>query len=99
MNENLVESVAMHILQEQAYAFHSYPRLLAEDCVIELIRTDILQDKLRLLNLKLPEECINEVIRIIKLVQHLFLIRNNMAFHKLLVEGVPVQHRQRWQNR
>lgn len=94
MLEKPVESVALQILQELDYATHSYPRLLAEDSILELIRADILRDKLRLFNPLLPEECITEAIRIVKLVQHPSLIRNNMAFHKLLVEGVPASYRQ-----
>ncbi len=94
MLEKPVESVALHILQELGYSTHSYPRLLAEDSVIELIKTDILRDKLRMLNPRLPEECLSEAIRQVKLVQHPSLIRNNMAFHKLLVEGVPVAYRE-----
>ncbi|MDD4309204.1 MAG: hypothetical protein PHO32_02390 [Candidatus Cloacimonetes bacterium] len=61
MLEKPVESVALHILQELDYSTHSYPRLLAEDCEIELIRLDILWDKLRLLNPLLSDECITEV--------------------------------------
>lgn len=94
MLEKPVESVALQILQELDYSTYSYPRLLAEDSVIELIKADILRDKLRMLNPRLPEECLSEAIRQVKLVQHPSLIRNNMAFHKLLVEGVPVAYRE-----
>lgn len=94
MLEKPVESVALQILQELGYSTYSYPRLLAEDSVIELIKADILRDKLRMLNPRLPEECLSEAIRQVKLVQHPSLIRNNMAFHKLLVEGVPVAYRE-----
>lgn len=93
MLEKPVESVALQILEELGYATISYPRLLAEDQVSQLIRFEELRDRLLLLNPAIPSDSIEEAIRVLRLAQHPSLIRNNLAFHRFLVEGVPVSYR------
>lgn len=56
---------------------------------------DRLRTKLADLNPKIPAEGLQEALRKIKLFSHPTLIDNNRAFHKLLVEGVDVEFRNR----
>jgi type I restriction enzyme R subunit len=54
---------------------------------------DRLQTKLEDLNSDIPLEGLQEALRKIRLISHPTLIENNRAFHKLLVEGVDVEYR------
>src|SRR5437762_7867793 len=54
---------------------------------------DRLQTKLQDLNPKIPLEGLREALRKIRLISHPTLIENNRAFHRLLVEGVDVEFR------
>jgi type I restriction enzyme R subunit len=54
-----------------------------------------LQTKLEDLNPKIPLEGLKEALRKIRLISHPTLIENNRAFHRLLVEGVDVEFRNR----
>src|SRR5438270_3758896 len=56
---------------------------------------DRLQTKLEDLNPKIPLEGLHEALRKVRLVSHPTLIENNRAFHRLLVEGVDVEFRNR----
>ena len=56
---------------------------------------DRLQTKLEDLNPKIPLEGLQEALRKIRLISHPTLIENNRAFHRLLVEGVDVEFRNR----
>lgn len=52
-----------------------------------------LQAKLAVLNPKIPPEGLQEALRKVRLVVHPTLVENNRAFHRLLVEGVDVEFR------
>ncbi|MDB6016529.1 MAG: type restriction endonuclease, HsdR family [Pedosphaera sp.] len=54
---------------------------------------DRLQTKLEDLNPQIPEEGLGEALRKLRLISHPTLIENNRAFHRLLVEGVDVEFR------
>jgi len=54
---------------------------------------DRLQTKLEDLNPKIPLEGLLEALRKIRLISHPMLIENNRVFHRLLVEGVDVEFR------
>jgi type I restriction enzyme R subunit len=56
---------------------------------------DRLQTKLEDLNPKIPLEGLQEALRKLRLVSYPTLIENNRAFHRLLVEGVDVEFRNR----
>ena len=56
---------------------------------------DRLQTKLEDLNPKIPLEGLQEALRKIRLISHPTLIETNRAFHRLLVEGVDVEFRNR----
>ncbi|MDB6063981.1 MAG: box helicase [Pedosphaera sp.] len=54
---------------------------------------DRLRTKLEDLNPKIPPEGLEEALRKVRLVSHPTLIENNRAFHRMLVEGVDVEFR------
>jgi type I site-specific restriction-modification system R (restriction) subunit len=56
---------------------------------------DRLQTTLADLNPKIPLEGLQEALRKLRLISHPTLIENNRAFHRLLVEGVDVEFRNR----
>jgi type I site-specific restriction-modification system R (restriction) subunit len=56
---------------------------------------DRLQTKLEDLNPKIPSEGLEEALRKVRQISHPTLIENNRAFHRLLVEGVDVEFRNR----
>jgi len=56
---------------------------------------DRLQTKLEDLNPGIPLEGVKEALRKLRLVNYPTLIENNRAFHRLLVEGVDVEFRNR----
>lgn len=61
----------------------------------QVFLSDRLQTKLEDLNPKIPLEGLQEAFRKIRLISHPTLIENNRAFHRLLVEGVDVEFRNR----
>ncbi|HTG45988.1 MAG TPA: type I restriction endonuclease [Verrucomicrobiae bacterium] len=54
-----------------------------------------MQTKLEDLNPRIPLEGLQEALRKIRLISHPTLIENNREFHRLLVEGVDVEFRNR----
>ncbi|MDE3068459.1 MAG: hypothetical protein KGJ60_13060 [Verrucomicrobiota bacterium] len=56
---------------------------------------DRLQTKLEDLNPNIPPEGLEEALRKVRLIIHPTLIENNRVFHRLLVEGVDVELRNR----
>src|SRR6266550_4751266 len=59
----------------------------------QVLLFDRLQTKLEDLNPRIPLEGLLEALRKIRLISHPTLIENNRAFHRLLVEGVDVEFR------
>lgn len=51
-----------------------------------------LLNQLEILNPELPEETLNQVVNTVSTPETPVLIKNNRAFHKLLIEGVPVEY-------
>ncbi|GAM62060.1 type I restriction-modification system [Vibrio ishigakensis] len=49
-------------------------------------------NQLVILNPELPEESLNQVVNTVSTPETPVLIKNNRAFHKLLIEGVPVEY-------
>src|SRR5207249_6381904 len=54
-----------------------------------------LRAALRKLNPDLPPEALDEAFRKITVPQHLSLIANNRAFHRMLVDGIAVECRRK----
>ncbi|MBR9728007.1 type I restriction endonuclease subunit R [Shewanella intestini] len=51
-----------------------------------------LLNQLEILNPELPEETLNQIVNTVSTPETPVLIKNNQAFHKLLIEGVPVEY-------
>ncbi|AKB39852.1 type I restriction endonuclease subunit R [Methanosarcina mazei] len=59
----------------------------------EVILKHYLQESLEKINLHLPFNAIEQAIALVLKPESLDLITNNRAFHRLLLEGVPVEYR------
>jgi type I restriction enzyme R subunit len=99
ITENHVEMMALDCLESMGYASLRGGDILPGEPGAE--RTDYkqvflfdhLQTKLEDLNPQIPLEGLQEELRKLRLVNHPTLIENNRAFHRLLVEGVDVEFR------
>jgi type I restriction enzyme R subunit len=101
IKESIVEQAALDWLENLGYEILSGLVIAPGEPAAE--RTDYkqvflfdrLQTKLKDLNPKIPLEGLQEALRKIRLISHPTLIENNRAFHRLLVEGVDVEFRNR----
>jgi type I restriction enzyme, R subunit len=101
INEDTVEQAALAWLVGLGYGALSGLTIAPNEPAAE--RTDYkqvflfdrLQTKLEHLNPKIPPEGLQEALRKIRLISHPTLIENNRAFHRLLVEGMDVEFRNR----
>ena len=59
-----------------------------------VILTTVLSGVVRRLNPDLPQDTIEEVVRILSHTPHPTLIQNNLWFHSLLTDGVEVEYRE-----
>ncbi len=99
MQEKPLESLALLILSELGYSTKSYPPILAEGEVPELIQHNLLEDKLRQFNPLLPQTALEEALRLITKPTEAGLLASNRKMHKYLVEGIPVAYREDGQMR
>jgi type I restriction enzyme R subunit len=101
INEAIVEQAALEWLKGLGYEVLSGLAIAPGEPAAEradykqVFLFDRLQTKLEDLNPKIPQEGLNEALRKIRLISHPTLIENNRAFHRLLVEGVDVEFRNR----
>jgi len=101
MVESVVEDAALDWLAALGYEVLSGPAIAPGELSAErpdykqVFLFDRLQTKLEDLNPKIPLEGLQEALRKIRLITHPTLIENNRAFHRLLVEGVDVEFRNR----
>lgn len=93
MLEKPIESIALAILSELGYQIRCYPPLLADGDVPELLQTELLSAKLRQFNPALPEQALEEALRMLTRPSQPSLMLNNRMLHRYLVEGVPVAYR------
>ncbi len=99
MTENIVEEACLSILQALGYSTKYGPEitgggLLSERLDFgEVVLQKQLCSALEKLNPKIPLEGLQEALRKVRLVSHPTLIENNRAYHRLLVEGVDVEFR------
>jgi len=97
LSEEEIEEIGLEILQELGYDRLFGPDIGPEGDYPERERyQDVLLKKwlrraLRDLNSHIPDEAIDEAIRELERVPSQNLTENNRHFHKLLLEGVPVQ--------
>jgi len=94
-----IELAALSWLRSQGYALAHGPELAPDAPVNERLSfaatllTDRLRRSLRKLNPALPQETIEEMVRILARPPHPTLIQNNRWFHALLTDGVEVEYR------
>src|SRR5437588_11782724 len=101
ITESVVEQCSLDWLRELDYETLSGLAIAPAEPATErsdykqVFLFDRLQTKLEDLNPKIPLEGLQEALRKIRLISHPTLIENNRAFHRLLVEGVDVEFRNR----
>jgi type I restriction enzyme R subunit len=101
ITESVVEDAALDWLRELGYEVLSGLAIAPGEPAAErsdykqVFLFDRLQTKLEDLNPKIPPEGLQEALRKLRLISHPTLIENNRAFHRLLVEGVDVEFRNR----
>jgi type I restriction enzyme R subunit len=99
ITESIVEQAALNWLREQGYEILSGLAIAPGEPAAErldykqVFLFDRLQTKLEDLNPNIPLEGLQEALRKVRLFSHPTLIENNRAFHRLLVEGVDVEFR------
>ncbi|HYG24674.1 MAG TPA: type I restriction endonuclease subunit R [Verrucomicrobiae bacterium] len=97
--ENDVELASLDWLQKLSYVTVYGPHLAPREPSAEresfthVLLLGRLQGKLPSLNPKIPADGLQEALRKVRLFSHPTLIENNRAFHRLLVEGVDVEFR------
>lgn len=65
----------------------------ARESYNQVVLKDVLTASVTRINPHLPEECVEQVLSAVLKPQSLDLLVNNRAFHKMLIEGVPVQYK------
>ncbi len=66
----------------------------ARENYTQVVLKDVLTASINRINPHLPEECTEQVLSVVLKPHSLDLLVNNRAFHKMLIEGVPVQYKQ-----
>ncbi len=99
VTESTVEEAALQWFGELGYAAKHGPHIAPGELhqertgFGETILAKRLRDALAELNPKIPAEALDDAFRKVTMTQHPSLIANNRAFHKMLVDGVPVEYR------
>jgi type I restriction enzyme R subunit len=99
ISESVVEDAALDWLRGLGYEVLSGLAIAPGEPAAEradykqVFLFDRLQAKLEDLNPRIPMEGLQEALRKLRLISHPTLIENNRAFHRLLVEGVDVEFR------
>jgi len=96
INEDQVEQLAIEWFKELGYDYlHGYN--IAPDSEYperknyqEVLLSKRLHVALKKLNPTLPSSALDEAVHILQKPQHATLIQNNRAFHKMLLQGIPV---------
>src|SRR6266699_4788349 len=101
ITESVVEQCSLDWLKGLGYEILSGLTIAPDEPAAErsdykqVFLFDRLQTKLEDLNPKIPLEGLEEALRKVRLISHPTLVENNRAFHRLLVEGVDVEFRNR----
>jgi type I restriction enzyme R subunit len=101
INEAIVEQAAIDWLGGLGYEIESGLAIAPGETAAaradykQVFLFNRLQTKLEDLNPKIPLEGLQEALRKVRLISHPTLIENNRAFHRLLVEGVDMEFRNR----
>jgi type I restriction enzyme R subunit len=95
--ESTVEEAALAWLGELEYAVKHGPEIAPGEQHAErtgfgeTVLAKRLRDSLAALNPNIPVEALDDAFRTVTTTHHPSLITNNRAFHKMLVDGVPVE--------
>jgi len=97
INEDQVERLAIEWFQELGYDYlHGYD--ITPDSSTpernnyqEVLLSSRLHTALTKLNPALPSSAIDEAVHLLQKPQYTTLIQNNRAFHKMLLQGIPVE--------
>ncbi len=100
MKESDVEELFLNILSDIGYSVNFGPDISPggkdqEREYSESILIGRLKERLQLINPEIPDEAIDEAIRIIRKNNSQELVSNNHDFHNLVVNGIDVQYRKR----
>ena len=99
--ESEVEDVAIEILSDLGYETVFGPDIAFDGrtperaSYSEIILTERLREAVDRLNYRLPKESREEAIKKLFRVESQSLVFNNKSFHRMLVEGVPVEYRRK----
>ena len=98
-NESLVEEAALDWLTELGYARSHGPEIAPGEPAAEradyavVVLEGRLQDALTRLNPDLPSGALSDALRQVLRVDGPSIVTRNRAFHRMLVDGVTVEHR------
>ncbi|OPY56833.1 MAG: hypothetical protein A4E49_00148 [Methanosaeta sp. PtaU1.Bin112] len=101
LTESLVESAALSWLSDLGYAAIFGPDIAPgepaaeRESFQEVLLSRRLQDALRRLNPAIPSDALDEALRKLSRQQSPSLLASNRAFHKMLIEGVPVEYQRK----
>lgn len=98
MSENDLEKMALTWFQDTGWDYQYGPDIAHDGISPErydyrqVILPDRLLSALHRLNPSVPTSILEDVLHTLSKPQHLSLIKNNRAFHEMLLEGVPVEY-------
>ncbi len=99
MNETQLENLCLDWFRECGWGVVYGPDIApdsdkpARESYNQVVLKDVLTASVNRINPHLPEECVEQVLSAVLKPQSLDLLVNNRAFHKMLIEGVPVQYK------
>lgn len=99
MNEQLLENNCLAWFEQAGWDVVYGPDIApdsdkpARESYNQVVLKDVLTASVNRINPHLPEECVEQVLSAVLKPQSLDLLVNNRAFHKMLIEGVPVQYK------
>ena len=100
ISEDDIEQQLLGVFEEMGYACVFGPEIAPppdgehpeRENYLQVVLTDRLRGALRRINPQLPADAIEYVVRIVQSLDNPALIAANRDFHKLLLEGVPVEY-------
>ena len=100
MNETQLENLCLDWFRDTGWDVVYGPDIApdsdkpARENYNQVVLKDVLTASVTRINPHLPEECVEQVLSAVLKPQSLDLLVNNRAFHKMLIEGVPVQYKE-----
>jgi type I restriction enzyme R subunit len=99
--ESEVEEAALEWLESLGWAYRGGPEIAPGELFAEresygqVILTGRLREAIKRLNPKIPEDAREEAFRKLTRTESPSLVVNNRTFHRMLVDGVPVEYRRK----